>query len=128
MVKTDLKGDTLTLTSTGFGLTKVNVMAVYAGLDPVNATFAVMSRDDSRDVDLYPNPVASRLNIRMGQGDRGRALVKIMNSAGRECLRWYVTLDPFVPVELNVGRLTAGNYIVTVDTGQRTVSGKILKL
>ena len=66
-----------------YGRSEVTVVATDEGGLAGRDTFAVMCRDDSREVDLYPNPVRDRLSIRMGRDVEGALRVALYDAAGR---------------------------------------------
>ena len=70
-----------------YGRSEVTVVATDEGGLAGRDTFAVMCRDDSREVDLYPNPVRDRLSIRMGRDVEGALRVTLYDAAGTQGVR-----------------------------------------
>ena len=75
-----VSGNNLQLTVLGYGLTTVSVTATDACGKSCSLSFLVLVRDESRPVDLYPNPVVKTLNIR--PGTEGQIEVAITNKVG----------------------------------------------
>lgn len=126
-IGTTLDDDLLTVRPLKNGQATISVRALYASLQPMTATFKVMSRDDSREIDLYPNPTSGQVNLRMGREVSGAATVTVTDALGRKCLRSYISLDPFNPAVVNIGLLPSGTYTVTVQTADTKVSSEIIK-
>ena len=76
-----------------YGRSEVTVVATDEGGLAGRDTFAVMCRDDSREVDLYPNPVRDRLSIRMGRDVEGALRVTLYDAAGRRAFAAVVDLS-----------------------------------
>lgn len=105
----------LTIEAVKYGVSEIRVTATDMGGMKLTQTFRVTARDDSNPVDLYPNPVGDRLNIRMGQNVEGTIGVRIFTSAGTEAYSGYVHISPYEPAVIQVGNLARGPYIVEVS-------------
>lgn len=111
-----ISGNTLSVTARQFGITTVTVTATDACRQSCPFSFRILIRDKSRPVDLFPNPVSDKLNIRPGQD--GRYSISICNKAG--AVLWADTVDagPFNPLTVDVSRWSGGTYYVRIDGPQ----------
>lgn len=110
-----------------YGLVTVTVTARDAGNKEAVNTFKVMVRDDSKPVDLYPNPVVKDMNIRMGQSVKGQIGVRLFSAAGPMAMETTATIDPFAPAKVDLSALGAGSYVVEVSYGGETYKSTIVK-
>ena len=107
-----VSGDNLTLTTLGFGLTTVTITATDACGKSCSISFFVLVRDESRPVDLYPNPVVKTLNIR--PGTEGQIEVSISNKAGATVWSGTQEASPFAPLAVDMSGLAGGTYYVSI--------------
>lgn len=80
---------------------------------------------DDGAVAISPNPVADRLNVRLGDTE-GEAVVRIYDGAARLVME---AREEIVGggVELDVSRLSPGAYSLVAEGGGRTVRGTFVK-
>ena len=109
----DIAGNSLSITTGGFGMTTVTVSASDAGSESCSISFRILVRDDSRPVDLYPNPVVDRLHIRPGQD--GRFAIAIYNKVGATLWSDSVDAGPFSPLSVDFTKQPGGTYYVRID-------------
>ncbi|MDR0982953.1 MAG: S8 family serine peptidase [Culturomica sp.] len=100
---------------------------------PTTTTVDVYSRDGSQEIELYPNPVRDFLNIRVGQGDDGRATVIVYSTSGAKAMEVSnINVTAFNPGRADLSKLPAGTYNIEVklQTGNTTkeVKRNIVKL
>ncbi len=109
-----VSGAELKVTAASYGSTTFEVTASDARGSKVKTSFSVLVRDGSRPVDLYPNPVTDKLNIRPGKVLT--ADVTVSNKAGAVVLSAEGShIDPFSPLTLDMSSLPGGVYYVTVS-------------
>jgi serine protease len=118
--------DKLFITSLAYGLTEVTVTAKDALLESVSATFRILVRDDSRDVDVYPNPVIDKLNLRTGE--EIAADVSIVASTGAKVYDNNLSMGPFNPAQIDMSELSGGVYTVVIKYNGKEVKQNITKL
>jgi hypothetical protein len=118
----------LALTALKAGKATVTITASDFFGASVGATFTVMSRNGTKEVDLYPNPVADILNIRMGEYVDGSINVKLYNAVGKLAFHTDVAIAPFAPASVDIGGLTGGAYSVVVTYKGNAIKGNIIKL
>ncbi len=107
-----LADNKLTVTAVGFGLTTVMVTATDACGKSCSLSFRVLVRDESRPVDLYPNPVVKTLNIR--PGEEGQIEVAITNKAGATVWSGTENASPFSPLAIDMSGMAGGTYYVSI--------------
>lgn len=90
--------------------------------------FVVMSRDNRVPVDLYPNPVKDRMNIRMGKEVQGKIGVTLYNTGGTQVWESAETISPFDPAQVDLSRLPGGSYVVVVKYNGKEYKNNIVKL
>ena len=122
-----IEGGNLVVEGSKYGLVTVTVTARDAGNKEAVTSFKVMVRDDSKPVELYPNPVVKDLNIRMGQSVKGSIGVRVFSAAGPMAMETSATIDPFAPAKVDLSALGAGNYVVEVSYGNEVYKSTIVK-
>ena len=75
------------------------------------------------EVSLYPNPAQDVVTVSLGQLPAAGARITVADMTGRVVLSDKLGTNG----ELNVARLQAGTYIVTVETGGQKISRKLAK-
>ncbi len=122
-----IEGGNLVVEGSKYGLVTVTVTARDAGNKEAVNSFKVMVRDDSKPVELYPNPVVKDMNIRMGQSIKGQIGVRLFSAAGPMAMETTATIDPFAPAKVDLSALGAGSYVVEVSYGGETYKSTIVK-
>ena len=121
-----LEGNRLLLTSLGYGMVDVTVTGTDAAGKSCSSTFKALVRDDSRPVDVYPNPVSDNLFVRPGGAQS--LDIEIINKAGAAVYSKTVTATPFEPCSLDVSNLSGGSYTVHITGSNLDVKYSIVKL
>ena len=111
-----------------YGRSEVTVVATDEGGLAGRDTFAVMCRDDSREVDLYPNPVRDRLSIRMGRDVEGALRVTLYDAAGRRAFAAEVRIAPTAPAVVDLSSLGGGTYTIELRYEGGLLTRSIVKL
>lgn len=111
-----------------FGRSEVEVTAVDEGGNVSKCTFAVLCRDDSREVDLYPNPVKDIVHIRMGRNVKGQVNVSVYDAAARRVLTADVQIAPTEPASVDMSSLGGGNYTVRISWDGGSLVRTVVKL
>ena len=110
-----------------YGRSEVTVVATDEGGLAGRDTFAVMCRDDSREVDLYPNPVRDRLSIRMGRDVEGALRVTLYDAAGRRAFAAEVRIAPTAPAVVDLSSLGGGTYTIELRYEGGSLTRSIVK-
>jgi len=127
IVKTELSGSTLTMTSNWYGMTDITVTAADMKGDTAEQTFKVLVRDSSIGTfDLYPNPVAETLYIRAIEDMTGT--LTILNSYGSALLSEEISFGPFNPAAVDVTSFPRGKYMALIDVNGTVEKFEFVKL
>lgn len=122
-----VEGGNLVVEGTKYGLVTVTVTARDAGNKEASTTFKVMVRDDSKAVEIYPNPVVKDMNVRMGQSVSGTIGVRLFSAAGSMAMETTASISPFAPAKVDLSSLGAGNYVVEVTYNGEVHKSTIVK-
>lgn len=128
LVQQEVSGNQLSLTALKAGAAELTVTAFDNSGASCSIAFRIVARDAARSVDLYPNPVQDKLNIRMGKEVEGDISVRLYNAGGTLVLESSVEIAPFEPAQLDVSKLQGGSYLVVVKYKNTEVKGNIIKL
>jgi len=113
VVHLNASADKLVLTTRGYGFTTATVTATDACKASCSFSFNVLIRDDARPLDVYPNPVVDKLNIRPGQ--EGQLEVTVTNKVGATVWSGSATVGPFNPMSIDLSGQPGGVYYVHVQ-------------
>ena len=108
----------------------MNCEPAFAGTEPrteINTPAATGSYESQ--VDLFPNPVASELNLRLQSEHTGRVAVTILDVHGRVVRE--VAFDKrgeMLSAEIDVSQLPMGTYHLRVVEADRQQLRKFIKL
>lgn len=115
-------------TSNVFGIAGITVKAFDSRNQSAEAIILSVARDDSQEIDLYPNPFRSTLNIRMGQGVDGTMNVNVFNASGARVFSGSSHISTYSPAAIDLSGLSTGSYTVEVRYGGKTITRAITKL
>lgn len=87
-----------------------------------------MSRDYTREVDLYPNPVQDKLSIRMGKEVSGEIRIRGRRSLRTDRLDGQAAISPFAPASVDLSALSGGSYTLWIEYQGSKISRNIIKL
>lgn len=125
-ITSTVSGTSLTVTGASYGTATVQVTAKDARGAKANAEFSVLVRDGKNPVDLYPNPVKDKLNVRTASVQQGDVLIS--NKAGAVVLSQKgTTLDPFAPLSFDMSSLPGGVYYVTIKSDALNETFSVIK-
>ncbi len=128
VVKYSIADGVLTVTGNAYGLTELTLTATDARGETAAQSFKILVRDGSRPVDLYPNPVSDRLNVRVG-ADAGELKLKIVSASGSTYYEAsHGASTPFSPLAVNMSGAPAGQYTVLVTADGEEYKSFIVKL
>ncbi len=118
-------GDILNLSPEGYGLTTVTVTAYDARRASCEASFELVARNAFQELDVYPNPVTDRLNIRPGTDMQIAAT--LYSRSGAKVYAGEAAAGPFRPLVIDVRDLAPGTYTLQVQFGGRQQTKNIVK-
>ena len=120
-------GSVLSISSLGYGLTEASITASDARSEKCSATFMILVPDNSREVDLYPNPVKKELNIKSAK--TGPVAISISNKAGATIFSGnYELRSVFEPITIDLGSAAAGTYYVSISGAGIDKTYEIVKI
>lgn len=128
VVKFSVVNGVLTVTGNSFGLTTLTLTAADTKGETATQSFEILVRDSSRPVDLYPNPVSDKLNVRIGT-DAENLKLKIVSASGslfHEAS--HGASSPFSPISVDMSGAPAGQYTVFVTADGKEYKSFIVKL
>lgn len=111
-----------------YGIAETRVHVVDNNGSSVDYIITSVCRDNLQAVDLYPNPVKDILNIRMGKEVSGSIQIDIINSRGIKVFSGTKPISPTSPATVNMTKMSAGNYSVTITYGNLKITRSISKL
>lgn len=124
----DVDGNFLAVKRLGNGLATVTVKAKdYMG-DEASFTFKTLSRDESYDVDYYPNPVRNFLNIRISSTQGKDVKVKITSASGEVKFDDTVVCSAFNPGQVDMSSYAPGQYSLKLSFNDKQYENVIIKL
>ena len=87
----------------------------------------ILVPDNSREVDLYPNPVKKELNIKSAK--TGPVAISISNKAGATIFSGnYELRSVFEPITIDLGSAAAGTYYVSISGAGIDKTYEIVKI
>ncbi len=113
---TEISGGTVIFTGRKTGRTEVTLTASDAKGESASQTFALVVRDSSTPLDVYPNPADDHIFIRPG-ADSIEASAQILNQAGVAVYSGSTTIGINSPLRVEVGSLAPGRYTVQLKCG-----------
>lgn len=105
-------GDIISITALGYGLLTADVTGSDARGESCAMTLKVLVRDDSRPLEIYPNPVSKTLYLRPGKDVTMN--VSISNKSGSTVYSTSSNVSPFDPLAIDMSGQSAGTYYVRV--------------
>lgn len=121
-----MTGTQLSFTADAYGSDEISITATDMFGATVSEKLQLLVRDGSRTVDLYPNPVVDKLNIRTGT--ELSADVKIYSLSGACVFDSKLELAPFAPGTVDMSKMPAGTYTVKVVAKGIDISQKVVKI
>lgn len=126
VISASVSAGVLSVKAATYGQTGVTVTASDARGASAKQNFALLARDTSRSVDIYPNPVSDYLYVRPAQD--GSVSLTLYNQAGSKALEETVSSTLFDPARLDVRSLPAGIYTVIATCGDTETRQTVVKL
>ncbi len=127
IVKVSIEGGKARIIPKQYGQTLISLVASDNGAESVSSSFRLLVRDQTTEVEIYPNPVTDgRLHLRVGAPLKVEVLIR--NAAGADLYHQTLSVEPFGETVIDMSGFPAGVYEVITRTGSGTVSRKIAKL
>lgn len=109
-----------------YGSDEIRLVAKDALNASCETSFKLLIRDESRDIDIYPNPVIDKLNIRTSFDTN--AQVTITNGSGAKVFSGELNIAPFEPAQVDMSKMAAGSYSLNVIIEGKEIKRNIVKL
>lgn len=119
-------GGTLYFTTLAYGGATVTITATDALGATQTSSFRVLVRSSDKEVDAYPNPVSTVLNVRTGL-EETETHVKLVSSTGSVVFDQTRTFSAFDPLQIDMKGCAPGTYNLTVKYGSVEYSQTIVK-
>ena len=104
------------------------VITGSGGVAPRPAGPVTISSDEPVSFNVFPNPVVDELSVAIGNAQAEKATISIMGLDGRELYRGVHNIDgSTVNLQLSGLQMTAGMYILTVNTGEEVLTKRFVK-
>lgn len=126
VVNSTIEGNTLTITGNWLGNTALTVTAADLEGKSASASFEVLMRDGTQEIDLYPNPTTNYLYIRTSETQSAKVVITTLN--GGVIFNEIVPIDPFDPAKIDVTTFAPGSYKMVVEMSGKTISRNFVKL
>jgi hypothetical protein len=89
---------------------------------------ALSPDNGSHSVEVYPNPIGSSLKLQMNNQYRGQVKILLYHEDGSLVRTWQVNKDlDNVQLNLPVGNISGGYYIMKLQMGDRVEIRKVIK-
>ncbi len=109
-----------------YGSSEIQLVATDALKASCETSVKLLIRDENREIDIYPNPVIDRLNIRTTFDTK--AQVTITNGLGAKVFSGELNIAPFEPAQVDMSKMAAGSYNLNVMIEGKEIKRNIVKL
>lgn len=121
-------GGKFQITSMNYGVSEINVTGKDVRGEIVSQSLRVLVRSDSKALNLYPNPVQDKMNIRVGK-DVGQMSLQMISSLGSVAYEdEFQNVSPFDAVTVDLSGLMPGSYTAVVVMDGEEYKQQIVKL
>lgn len=126
IIKTECSGSNMNVKAFSYGSCTVKMTAKDASGRQASCSFKLLVRDGSQPVDLYPNPVVDKLNIRTPENTSLN--ISLSNKAGAIVLEERtIEAGPFDVSHLDMSGLESGVYYLKVKGSDINKTYSIVK-
>ncbi len=115
----------LVLTSKKIGMIILTVTATDANNAKASAELRYLFRNGEEELEAYPVPVISTLNLRAGVPFSSE--IRIYNASGACVFKENVKSAPFEPAAVDLSALKAGSYVLSTEINGKTIKKTIIK-
>ncbi len=123
--KVEFKGDIMTITTVGRGLSSMNIVAYDGGGKECSSPLKVLVKDSGDPAEMFPNPVTDNLTIRT-EGE-AETHIKIISQTGGCVFDKTMTLSGFDPAKVDMRDCAPGRYLVKVTYSGKTYEKNVIK-
>lgn len=116
------------ITSMNYGVSEINVTGTDIRGESVSQSMKVLVRSDSKALNLYPNPVESVMNIRVGN-EVSSLHLRLISAIGSVAFdEKYQNVSPFSALSVDLTDLMPGAYTAVVVMDSVEYKQQIVKL
>ena len=126
VIYANINDNILYIQAVKYGMVDISITAYDAKDKSCSLSFSVLIRDDSQEVDLYPNPVQDYMYVRTG-ADKN-CIISVYNNSGAKMIEQNASVSPFSPVRIDMTSLSGGSYKVVVNMDGKDISRSVVKL
>lgn len=119
-------GETLHVTSLGYGVARISVIATDARGASANMTFGAVTREASVEYSAYPNPVEDTLYLSTGK-DEEETSIAVYGSTGAVVYQGTQTTSAFFPATVDMSNCAPGRYSLVFTYGGKQYTTTIIK-
>ncbi|WP_430931823.1 S8 family serine peptidase [Saccharicrinis sp. 156] len=123
-----VSGDILTIAPQSNGLSTFEVTSSDARGENATSSFEVMVRDNSNEIDIYPNPVTDVINFRMGEDVDGYIEIAFYNDNAVMVKELSIPISTFSPAQGSISDMTTGQYLLKIKYNNLEFERNIVKL
>lgn len=121
-------GGKFQITSMNYGVSDIKVTGTDIRGETVSQAFKVLVRNNSKQLNVYPNPVVDKMNIRVGE-EVADVSVKVISALGSVAFEGeYRDVSPFTAISVDLSALAPGAYTVSVVMDGVEYKQQIVKL
>lgn len=115
----------LVLTSKKIGMISLTIEATDANKAKASASLRYLFRNGDEELETYPVPVISTLNLRAGAPFSSE--IRLYSASGACVFKENVKSDPFEPAAVDLSALKSGSYILSTEINGKTIKKTIIK-
>lgn len=126
IAKVSCQDGQLSINPTSYGYADIEVKAADTQNKSAILKFRILVRNGDSEIDIYPNPVTTTVNIRTPE--TREVDIKILSRSGAIVYSASRTIDPFEPLALDLSSIPAGTYTVVAKMGSNEIKQPLIKL
>lgn len=129
LMDTSVDNNVLVVRAKSYGETTMAVIATNMAGRSSTLSFKVRCIPPMNgDLLLYPNPVQDIMNVLINTEESVDTSIQIVNGRGITVFSYNYQATPYVASKVDLSKLTAGNYVVTVKYQGKTIKKNMTKL
>ncbi len=126
VIKADISGQTLRLTSTKAGVATVLVEARDAAGESCSTSFQVAVKPTANAVDVYPQPAQDYVYFHVASPTDVQVNINFYTSTGSPALKLTAAGSVFKPVQVDITALAPGRYASELEYGGQVYKSQII--
>ena len=126
VVKADISGNTLTLSSTKAGVATVELEARDAVGASCSTSFQVAVKPSDKEVDVYPVPAQDYVYFQVASPTEVPVSITFYTATGSRALQMDTTGSIFKPIQVDIASLAPGRYTAELSYDGQTYQFQII--